>query len=251
MFVKPLILWLWIGGGLMAVGTLLAAFPGRRRRRPTDPVSAPIARPALDRRRPRSSSSRRDVLMRARRVAPFVALAVAVVMAGLFVVLLGSDPPDGESAQTNLMDQPAPEARGELADGTAFQLSRRKGDWVVLNFFQSSCVPCQEEHPELVEFVDAQQALARRRPLLLRRLRRLAPERRGLLRPGGRRLAGRLRRGRLDRRRVRRVEGARDVDHRSGRRRSASGRSRRSAPTPSARRCSSCASSSADGRPRR
>jgi len=40
-FVKPLILWLWIGGGLMAVGTLLAAFPGRRRR-PTDPVSAPI-----------------------------------------------------------------------------------------------------------------------------------------------------------------------------------------------------------------
>ena len=31
-FVKPLILWLWIGGGLMAVGTLLAAFPGRRRR---------------------------------------------------------------------------------------------------------------------------------------------------------------------------------------------------------------------------
>ena len=42
MFIKPLILWLWIGGGLMAVGTLLAAFPGRRRRRPTDPVSAPI-----------------------------------------------------------------------------------------------------------------------------------------------------------------------------------------------------------------
>jgi cytochrome c-type biogenesis protein CcmF len=41
-FVKPLILWLWIGGGMMALGTLLAAFPGRRRR-PTDPVSAPIA----------------------------------------------------------------------------------------------------------------------------------------------------------------------------------------------------------------
>ena len=26
----------------MAVGTVLAAFPGSRRRRPTDPVSAPI-----------------------------------------------------------------------------------------------------------------------------------------------------------------------------------------------------------------
>ena len=38
----PLMLWLWIGGAVMALGTLLAAFPGRRRR-PTDPVSAPIA----------------------------------------------------------------------------------------------------------------------------------------------------------------------------------------------------------------
>ena len=28
----------------------------------------------------------------------------------------------------------------------------------MLNFFQSSCVPCQEEHPELVEFVAGQQA---------------------------------------------------------------------------------------------
>ncbi len=40
--VQPLIVWLWIGGGVMAFGTVLAAFPGRRRR-PTDPVSAPLA----------------------------------------------------------------------------------------------------------------------------------------------------------------------------------------------------------------
>jgi cytochrome c-type biogenesis protein CcmF len=39
--VRPLILWLWLGGGIMAFGTLLAAMPGRRRR-PTAPVSAPI-----------------------------------------------------------------------------------------------------------------------------------------------------------------------------------------------------------------
>lgn len=38
-FVKPMILWLWIGGALMGIGTVLALFPGRRRR-PTDPVSA-------------------------------------------------------------------------------------------------------------------------------------------------------------------------------------------------------------------
>jgi cytochrome c-type biogenesis protein CcmF len=37
--VQPLIMWLWIGGGIVALGTLLAAWPGRRRR-PVEPVSA-------------------------------------------------------------------------------------------------------------------------------------------------------------------------------------------------------------------
>jgi hypothetical protein len=41
-FIKPMILWLWIGGAVMALGTLLAAFPGTRRRLAIDPVSAPI-----------------------------------------------------------------------------------------------------------------------------------------------------------------------------------------------------------------
>ena len=40
-FIKPMILWLWIGGGLMGLGTLLSVFPGARRR-PTDPTSAPV-----------------------------------------------------------------------------------------------------------------------------------------------------------------------------------------------------------------
>jgi cytochrome c-type biogenesis protein CcmF len=39
--IQPLIMWLWIGGGIMAAGTLLAAFP-RGRRRGTEPVSAPV-----------------------------------------------------------------------------------------------------------------------------------------------------------------------------------------------------------------
>jgi cytochrome c-type biogenesis protein CcmF len=38
----PLTVWLWIGGLVMALGTVLAAVPGRGRRRPTDPVSAPV-----------------------------------------------------------------------------------------------------------------------------------------------------------------------------------------------------------------
>jgi cytochrome c-type biogenesis protein CcmF len=40
-FVKPMIVWIWIGGAFMVLGTFLAMFPGRRRR-PTDAVSAPV-----------------------------------------------------------------------------------------------------------------------------------------------------------------------------------------------------------------
>ncbi|MGH9113314.1 MAG: hypothetical protein ACRDZN_13630, partial [Acidimicrobiales bacterium] len=39
--VQPLVMWLWIGGGVMAAGTVLAAFPGRRRS-PLDPASASL-----------------------------------------------------------------------------------------------------------------------------------------------------------------------------------------------------------------
>jgi cytochrome c-type biogenesis protein CcmF len=40
--VQPLVVWLWIGGAVMAFGTGLAAFPGRRRRDPLKPASAPL-----------------------------------------------------------------------------------------------------------------------------------------------------------------------------------------------------------------
>lgn len=94
------------------------------------------------------------------RLAPFIALGVAVVLIGLVVLFIGADP-DGEAqtARSPLLGRPAPEAVGELDDGTPFDLSRRKGSWVVLNFFQSSCIPCIAEHPELVEFVDQQRGL--------------------------------------------------------------------------------------------
>ncbi len=38
---QPLVAWLWLGGAIIVVGSVLSAIPGRRRR-PTDPVSAPV-----------------------------------------------------------------------------------------------------------------------------------------------------------------------------------------------------------------
>ncbi len=96
---------------------------------------------------------------RRRRVAPLVVAVVAVLLAGLFFILIAADPSPGESAGSPLLGNPAPPASGEFADGTTFELSRRKGSWVVLNFFTHNCVPCIREHPELIEFVDQQRAL--------------------------------------------------------------------------------------------
>jgi cytochrome c-type biogenesis protein CcmF len=45
---QPLVMWLWIGAGLIGFGSVLSAIPGRRRR-PTDPVSAPVSAPVVAR----------------------------------------------------------------------------------------------------------------------------------------------------------------------------------------------------------
>ena len=90
---------------------------------------------------------------RPRRVAPFVALAVGVVFAVLFVILAGSKTRTNESdPDSPLLGKAAPEIVGSTLDGGTFDLARRRGSWVVLNFFQSSCAPCKDEHPELVAF---------------------------------------------------------------------------------------------------
>jgi cytochrome c biogenesis protein CcmG, thiol:disulfide interchange protein DsbE len=96
---------------------------------------------------------------RRRRIAPLVVLVVAVVLAALFVVLATGDDDNSDAVSTYLLDKPAPAIVGSTLDGRPFDLSRRKGSWVVLNFFNSTCVPCKAEHPELVRFAEQQTAL--------------------------------------------------------------------------------------------
>jgi cytochrome c biogenesis protein CcmG/thiol:disulfide interchange protein DsbE len=94
-----------------------------------------------------------------RRVAPFISLAVAVVVAALFVVLASGKAEKPDIVSSFLIGKPAPAVASTTLDGNAFDLSRRKGSWVVLNFFQSSCLPCKAEHPELVSFAAQQSAI--------------------------------------------------------------------------------------------
>ena len=91
-----------------------------------------------------------------RPVAPFVAAAVGVVLAAFFVVLVMAEPGDSTVAKSPLLGKPAPEVKSTVIDGGDFDLSRRKGSWVALNFFNSTCVPCIQEHPLLVDFAEEQ-----------------------------------------------------------------------------------------------
>ncbi len=100
-----------------------------------------------------------EVEQKPRRLAPWIVLVVAAVLVGLFVVLASATPDRGETAESPLIGRPAPEATGTLGDGTAFDLSRRKGSWVLLNFFDPACIPCIQEHPDLIEFDEGQQLL--------------------------------------------------------------------------------------------
>ena len=96
---------------------------------------------------------------RTRRVAPYIAGAIAIVVFALFIVLMTADTGRQESAASPLIGNVAPDAHGELADGATFDLSHRKGSWVVLNFFDPECIPCMQEHPELIEFAANQEQL--------------------------------------------------------------------------------------------
>ena len=91
-----------------------------------------------------------------RKVAPFVALAAAILAVGFVVVLIVASPDSQTDAQSPLLGNPAPSVVTTTIDDQPFDLARRKGSWVVLNFFNSTCVPCRAEHPELLAFATAQ-----------------------------------------------------------------------------------------------
>ena len=117
--INALIVWLWIGGGFMALGTILALAP-RLRRRPRR------SRPTTSRRSPATPDSRiqKDAESRGagmKHPAAIAALAVAVVVIVFGVVLalnVGSDPQE-DARQSHLVGKAAPDStsRTSTVDG--------------------------------------------------------------------------------------------------------------------------------------
>ena len=85
------------------------------------------------------------------------ALAVGCVMAGLVAVLATSKSASSTEALTStpLENKPAPNISGPLLHGGTGDLYAYRGKWVLVNFFASWCVPCQQEQGDLVKFQNA------------------------------------------------------------------------------------------------
>jgi len=79
--------------------------------------------------------------------------AVVVVLAVVLAMQVGDDPRE-DANRSHLVGKAAPAFDLPAADGGRLRSADSAGDVVVVNFWNSWCIPCQQEHDALVDFYD-------------------------------------------------------------------------------------------------
>jgi cytochrome c biogenesis protein CcmG/thiol:disulfide interchange protein DsbE len=92
------------------------------------------------------------VRARRRHTVLWSAVSAAIVLAILIAVLATRKAATDVQAGSPLLGHSAPVLAGPDLTGHQVSLAQYAGKWVLVNFFATWCVPCQEEHPDLISF---------------------------------------------------------------------------------------------------